>query len=620
MMGMGVAIIFVSIMLFLVATLHQVRTETVTVTTPYPRKELYSKEQQSPKGSFLQLDETTVSPFSSPKQELREVSGEISTHAHNVTLPRYLTDSICRGCRFALGGSHGTARTCQAIILARLRKKEGSQRQTREQERNWTTTSSHDFLDAAREIARERPDFCGHCHPDACTDIDKRYWRFDAAAPPPVQSVTHHLSSIAKSHRLPADTYTNWTDYASQPQNVYPQKTHLFEFNPSICILPSSQVPMDLPKAVYLASFRVSSQHNCIADNAVSRLLMGGSSRPADKEYLGLALLDKDLQILRETIIDAVPTMHRLQDARLFALKGQIYVASYHRIFPIWIVPPLHTSFETVVHHSMFQKNEGNMPVTFRKFAACTADRATQKGGKNLNYFVDAHKRTVLELEPMGRKEVVNMNSKCQKTPRNHPHPLTILASQRKAATFPEPSFATMDELLFGTMRQLETKPPYTGDRGSACCVTMQHPHTNEVMLLGIAHSKTRYNHKNNNNSANHKGGIAANHFFSSFYAMKATAPYRVVARTGNFCWGFANSPKGTKYGNPYTQLQPDALHVLVKFHQCPRIHFVSGMTLKADDPSKLIVTYGINDCVPRMVVVDMNDILRMLFEPAQMA
>jgi hypothetical protein len=47
---------------------------------------------------------------------------------------------------------------------------------------------------------------------------------------------------------------------------------------------------------------------------------------------------------------------------------------------------------------------------------------------------------------------------------------------------------------------------------------------------------------------------------------------------------------------------------------RCPRIHSVSGTVAKADDPTQVIVAYGINDCVPRMVQVAVEDILSMLF------
>jgi hypothetical protein len=39
-------------------------------------------------------------------------------------------------------------------------------------------------------------------------------------------------------------------------------------------------------------------------------------------------------------------------------------------------------------------------------------------------------------------------------------------------------------------------------------------------------------------------------------------------------------------------------------------------MTEKAGDDSKIILGYGINDCVPRFVEIDKSEIARLLFDP----
>ncbi len=46
----------------------------------------------------------------------------------------------------------------------------------------------------------------------------------------------------------------------------------------------------------------------------------------------------------------------------------------------------------------------------------------------------------------------------------------------------------------------------------------------------------------------------------------------------------------------------------------CPQIAFISSMTEKAGDDSKVIVGYGINDCVPRFVEINKSEIPRLLF------
>jgi hypothetical protein len=53
---------------------------------------------------------------------------------------------------------------------------------------------------------------------------------------------------------------------------------------------------------------------------------------------------------------------------------------------------------------------------------------------------------------------------------------------------------------------------------------------------------------------------------------------------------------------------------IVDKAFDCPKVHFVSGMVEKFDDPSQIILAYGINDCAPRMVQVAKSDIVSMLF------
>ena len=45
----------------------------------------------------------------------------------------------------------------------------------------------------------------------------------------------------------------------------------------------------------------------------------------------------------------------------------------------------------------------------------------------------------------------------------------------------------------------------------------------------------------------------------------------------------------------------------------CPSIHFVSGISEYIGDSSKAILSYGVNDCYPRMIVVEKKDIERSL-------
>jgi hypothetical protein len=48
----------------------------------------------------------------------------------------------------------------------------------------------------------------------------------------------------------------------------------------------------------------------------------------------------------------------------------------------------------------------------------------------------------------------------------------------------------------------------------------------------------------------------------------------------------------------------------------CPFSKFVSGITEKAGDPSKVIIGYGINDCISSFVEVDNSELVLLLFHP----
>ena len=109
----------------------------------------------------------------------------------------------------------------------------------------------------------------------------------------------------------------------------------------------------------------------------------------------------------------------------------------------------------------------------------------------------------------------------------------------------------------------------------------------------------------------------------SRFYAFEDTPPYKVVARTGKFCFGYPT--KEDQSLHPLSDMQNNTalganeqLWFAFEKLNCPRIHFVSGMTTKYGDDSKVIISYGINDCLSRFVEVSKFEIARMLWNPMQ--
>lgn len=102
-------------------------------------------------------------------------------------------------------------------------------------------------------------------------------------------------------------------------------------------------------------------------------------------------------------------------------------------------------------------------------------------------------------------------------------------------------------------------------------------------------------------------------------------APYRIVALSGYFCLpdkphtvlGRDTSAKDNFKDdfNPYERLPLwNPLDIGGRTYDCPVIHFVTGLTEKADDPTKLIIAYGVNDCTSWFVEVDKAEIVKLLF------
>jgi hypothetical protein len=552
------------------------------------------------KAAAVDADRRSNPVLSSSERILMSAMGPTTTRT-------IIRDDLCPGCRLSY---QDPTKLCGTLLQNVM---------------DQTTTTTNSTItpsqsQAGERVAQAHAGACSRCSPSSCSDSDKNYYRLDDVAPRILHAHTYLLESVAQELRFPVSALTSVAAFLSNPQNVFPAKEYLFEFNPSIVQLPASQVPenmnMNIPgeRPVYLASFRVGNDHLCVSQDAERTKMIGGDLDKWDgkKNYLGLALLRSDLTVIQEVVVDALEYMHRFTDPRLHVIHGQIYVSSYQRIHPIWIVPPKDLPanfienekirFPFTVELSNVWPSTSEMTVTMRRHGSCTKDRRTQLAGKNLQYFVDGDNRTMMEVDPMGAKEPVDLDARCQKTPKRDA-PASFVESKDP---LPYSSFGTLDELHFARKRIQEY--PYSGEHGSACCIHAKGP-DGRNLLLGVSHTKSRPGHEE-------RFGVGQLQYSSRFYAMESVAPYRVVARTGRFCFGFPEkSSQGLGNRNPYTNMSTEKLYIGQEY-DCPKIHFVGSMIEMANDPSKLIVAYGVNDCVPRTVVIELADVLRMLFSP----
>jgi hypothetical protein len=132
-----------------------------------------------------------------------------------------------------------------------------------------------------------------------------------------------------------------------------------------------------------------------------------------------------------------------------------------------------------------------------------------------------------------------------------------------------------------------------------------------------------------------------------NIYAFEPTPPFNVVARSGFFCLGFAllkrsdDALDGTSQmvvagrSHAVRHLRDDeanesdneqvwgaANDYKLKingevFDNCPAIHFVTGIADKmGDEEETAIVSYGVNDCYPRMIEVSKKFLVGLLKQP----
>mmetsp|Transcript_771 Transcript_771/g.1524 ORF Transcript_771/g.1524 Transcript_771/m.1524 type:complete len:240 (+) Transcript_771:236-955(+) len=180
----------------------------------------------------------------------------------------------------------------------------------------------------------------------------------------------------------------------------------------------------------------------------------------------------------------------------------------------------------------------------------------------------------------------------------------------------PEPnaSYVTLDA----------RRPEDTGDvlrdrdNGSACCVPIiwrDGSGHKRKLLMGVSHTKTR------RGKAIKKSKMY--NYVSRLYAFDPIPPFDIIARSGYFCLGFGlNKFLDNPQHDEAEQSDNDQvwgatneykLNVRDDFFECPRIHFVSGITEKIDDPDTVVISYGINDCYPRVLEVSKNFLVQLL-------
>ncbi|CAB9509064.1 Inherit from COG: Hemolysin-type calcium-binding [Seminavis robusta] len=540
----------------------------------------------------------------------------------------YVTNAICGGCYHAIAIPEKNIR-CGLLI------------------HNLMEQKSLSLETAAETIATEHQDACVKCHPSSCTPTEKLYWRYDASQQIP-HIVSSHLfpSLLPSKSRVPTTALSNLTAFFSAANSQPEPPRFLFHYNPSIVLLPPDNnhallADHDNDPPVYVASFRVSTQQSCFYPHE-SKELYGGTwnRKPPTQDFLALAVLRSDLSIVHTVVVNVKTSgvFPAAEDFRLFVFGNQLYVASFDFIAPmdIWLEGDDD-------HHQM---KEGfaildkvfpsRLTVAIRQFPSCPVcyHRPNLKcGAKNLNYFATStpENKSWVELWPGGPHIVQQMmlDEPCsqsrqqQQATEEESHPTY---SDAEVPTQPAVAWHTMEEVMFPNMEPSEVL--LARGRGGACCVSLTDPHGNSL-LVGIFHTKIPkfgkrsgkrlplWNDRGHNNATAAK--VLPNQYLSRWYAFSPSPPFAVVAQSGWFCLGFpsvtqeADEPliQATRWK---TMVFGDDRHNGQLVLNCPRIHFVSGITEKHNDPSTILVAYGINDCFSRIVEMKKEDISKVLF------
>ncbi len=525
-------------------------------------------------------------------------------------------------------------------------------------------------------IAQQFPNGCSKCqgrqqqssntqnissHPPdtTCTMDQFRYWRYDSVAPviraasapdqwfPTSKPKQHHFAVTNTTTASETTAFYYGTRIPMLPNTAAAE--YYMEYNPSIVILPKNQYPLlqlDTRHDYYVLSFRISNQNYCFhpsnrprpASMMPSPLQPWNTTsghampNPVDHDYLGIVIVNAtrspfpggrpndNVDIVYDTIVDlkAVKGFHPAQDFRLFVLQEQLYISSFDTMAPFWLVTtkpnaPAQPRKDTILIPTAFPQTTLDRPPPFslqvwiRQSLSCVrCHRKRALCGKNFNYFIDVHGMVRVELWPTGPHTVYTMdlNPPCQRG---------MEPSSKYIGHMPEirPTFATLEEVDFPALGGQESI--LTRGRGSVCCISLRHPTIpNRTVLVGIQHSKTP-SQRNKMLPPN----VTSNHYLSSFYSFESHPPYNLIAQSGWFCLGFSNDPNDDHDTTTVLLHRITAWRKLVlggRTYDCPRIHFVSGMTIKVNDPDSVILAYGINDCYSRFVEIRLSDISELLF------
>jgi hypothetical protein len=457
------------------------------------------------------------------------------------------------------------------------------------------------WLQTMLQLAKEHGDCRQECHPMypriACRQgmikTVNHGLGFDDLAPILQHAVSPKLSAFAEA-------------IAQNISNGY----RLFAYNPTILPYTSDS---------YVVSFRVSTEFLI--------------PKPAYRNYLIIAILDKNLQVQHNVMFHinrflGLITNTRgyddysrgFDDFRLFYVNGTYILSDRVRVLPLRILVESNDKSPINITEYSNSAYKTEMPPYFGSGIRILTGEMNGihdlYPGKNFQFIeVESGGAVFVEEWPLSARKGEDTGRRISKL-EFYP---SIATTVRFNATLQPLGLHNPSPPLEGDEVHIQKSPwRYSGNRGTACCIRIEHEYYSDLtlnttilsfshILLGIAHVKSFKELARNDRPWTTHG------YLSRFYAILPTIPpIHVAAQSGLFCWPHGDADAG---------MPSDAITVKTSWLQwknrtyaCPDITYPSGMTTSLSNSSQLIVTYGINDHFSVLAMLSKRDVALRLF------
>mmetsp|Transcript_29809 Transcript_29809/g.45441 ORF Transcript_29809/g.45441 Transcript_29809/m.45441 type:complete len:748 (-) Transcript_29809:928-3171(-) len=445
-------------------------------------------------------------------------------------------------------------------------------------------------------------DECKACAPEDCEGNFHYPLRFDEGQPLVLHAKTHDLSSIPKNNRIPKEFLSKTDTYFKFWTQDRPPV--FFTYNPSIIPIPQN-TDLDIPGATYISTYRVSPWHNCgfKTYNFQTKLW----------NLMGLAVLDKNLDIIDgfDVVVNIneqtqmLELSNKFEDFRLFHFHDKIWLLDGNLIVPIQITRNQKGKLNTM---------KDRLPVLFGtgltvSFLEPVRYLSKISPGKDYNIFPSKNGEMQLETKPRS------------------PHTVSELDFEGDIYGRKDNGLAKSYQTAIDSYVSYETflRRPYLlgKDQGGACCVKLEKKYyenlttdqaiqKHDYLLMGISHRRTFRKVKNEDRSVGEEKFV----YLSRLYAFAPESSFDVVANSGMFCFGFPGDEEALHLPYANATKSMNKLEIYNNVYPCPTVQLATGMTQNIEKPAHIIVSYGINDCIPRMVELHKQDLAHRLFLP----